>query len=77
MKNNPQNGDYPVLFNNKIDCCGCYACYSVCPKNAISFNIDNEGFYYPKIDKSKCIKCYACDRVCPIKAVDKNGKEVI
>ena len=26
----------PVLYENKVDCCGCTACYAICPKNAIS-----------------------------------------
>ena len=56
-----------MLFNDKVDCCGCTACYNVCPKNAIEMKADFEGFLYPEIDNEKCIKCGACDRVCPIK----------
>ena len=47
-------------------CCGCSACYSVCPKNAISMVRDEEGFLYPKVDKGKCINCGLCKKVCPI-----------
>ena len=39
------------------DCCGCTACYSICPVNAISMNRDCEGFLYPSIDLLKCVKC--------------------
>lgn len=57
----------PVLFERKEDCCGCYACYSICPKEAISMREDLEGFVYPNIDIEKCIKCYKCEEVCVIK----------
>lgn len=51
---------------NKVDCCGCNACGDVCPKQAISFKTDNEGFWYPEVDLEKCIDCGLCERVCPI-----------
>lgn len=25
----------PVLYERKQDCCGCTACYAICPKSAI------------------------------------------
>ena len=56
--------DYPILYKDKSECCGCTACYAICPKGAISMVSDNEGFLYPLVDKSKCIKCYACINVC-------------
>lgn len=49
----------------KEECCGCYACKNICPKKCISMKSDNEGFYYPQIDKDKCIKCNLCKKVCP------------
>lgn len=61
--------DVPVLFERKAYCCGCTACYSICPKEAISMIEDEEGFDYPQIDKSLCIRCYLCTKVCPIKKV--------
>lgn len=57
----------PVLFTRKEECCGCTACYAVCPKSAIIMKPDNEGFLYPEIGKSKCIGCKLCLRVCPMK----------
>lgn len=58
---------FPKLFNLKEECCGCTACYSICPTNAISMVEDGEGFEYPLIDQEKCIGCNKCIGVCPIK----------
>lgn len=55
-----------IEIQNKIDCCGCNACADVCTHNAIAFRIDNEGFWYPKVDESKCVSCGLCDSVCPM-----------
>mgnify|MGYP000171639617 CR=1 FL=1 len=41
----------PILFKSKEDCCGCTACYAICPKMAISMVEDEEGFDYPQIDE--------------------------
>ena len=57
----------PVLFNKKNECCGCTACFAICPKRAITMIEDEEGFEYPYINTEKCIKCYMCTNVCPIK----------
>lgn len=58
----------PVLYNGKEECCGCTACYAICPREAIRMVEDEEGFEYPWIDESRCIRCYRCIKVCPIKA---------
>ena len=55
-----------VKVEEKDLCCGCTACYSVCPKNAIKMVRDNEGFLYPEVDKEKCVNCGMCKKVCPI-----------
>lgn len=57
------------------DCCGCTACYSICPVNAISMNRDCEGFLYPSIDLLKCVKCNKCEKVCPTINSKKNYNE--
>ena len=49
----------------KADCVGCKACGDICPKKAIYFRTDNEGFWYPSIDMKKCIACNICEKVCP------------
>lgn len=60
-----------TLFERKEECCGCTACFAVCPKNAITMQADEEGFEYPVIDESVCIKCEMCIRVCPIKKISR------
>lgn len=55
-----------IHITNKVDCCGCNACGDICSKNAITFKTDNEGFWYPHVDKNLCVDCGLCDKVCPI-----------
>ena len=50
---------------DKKDCCGCNACGDICPKGAISFSQDDEGFLYPEVDGTKCIECGLCEKTCP------------
>lgn len=45
---------------------GCKACGDACPKQAIAFTVDEEGFWHPEIDGDKCIDCHICERVCPV-----------
>lgn len=61
----------PVLYKRKALCCGCTACFAICPQEAILMVEDDEGFEYPVIDGTKCIRCYLCMNVCPMKV--KNG----
>ena len=58
----------PVLFTDKQNCCGCSACYAVCPVKAIEMIEDDEGFLYPQIDRDMCIKCFRCLKVCAFKS---------
>lgn len=61
--------DVPILYEKKEECCGCTACYAVCPKNAIFMVEDEEGFEYPQIVEQKCVRCYQCIKICPMKIV--------
>lgn len=48
--------EVPVLYKRKEECCGCTACYAICPKEAISMVEDEEGFEYPQMMKvSVCV----------------------
>lgn len=55
-----------ITINDKVDCCGCWACYNICPKKCISMDEDNEGFRYPVVEPANCIECGLCEKVCPI-----------
>ena len=50
----------------KADCCGCEACSSVCPVDAITMAEDKEGFRYPVVDKGTCVDCGRCKAVCAL-----------
>lgn len=55
-----------IEIKKKSECCGCYGCTNVCPKQCIDMNIDNEGFWYPKVNEDICIDCGLCEKVCPV-----------
>lgn len=55
-----------IKIEDKRMCSGCHACDNICPKKAISMDIDEEGFWYPNVDKDKCVNCNLCEDVCPI-----------
>ena len=56
-----------ITITDKTQCCGCWACYNVCPKRCITMEEDDEGFRYPTVNTDICINCGLCERVCPIK----------
>ena len=60
-----------IDIKKKSECCGCYACTNICPKQCIEMKIDNEGFWYPEVDKDRCIDCSLCEKVCPELATPK------
>ena len=62
-----------IIQLNKANCCGCYGCQNACPTNAISFEPDEEGFWYPRIDEALCVQCGKCIEVCPC----RNKPEVL
>ena len=64
-----------IEVKEKDKCCGCYACYNICPQNAIEMKEDEKGFKYPYIDKEKCVSCGLCERVCPILNKSKINNE--
>lgn len=55
-----------IEIKEKKKCCGCSACVQKCPKQCISLKEDNEGFFYPIVDKEVCVDCGLCEKVCPV-----------
>ena len=55
-----------ITLADKRDCCGCYACYNICPQQCISMQVDEEGFWYPVVDLDECTDCSLCEKACSI-----------
>lgn len=55
-----------IEIKDKSKCSGCHSCMNICPKNCIEMKVDEEGFWYPTVDKEKCIECGLCEKRCPI-----------
>lgn len=64
-----------IVLDKKEDCCGCEACLNICPVKCITMEYDEEGFRYPKIDKSRCINCHLCEKICPINSKYKSDNK--
>lgn len=60
-----------VEISEKKNCTGCCVCVDSCAKNAISLQTDNEGFWYPVVNKELCINCGLCNKVCPVENLPK------
>ena len=45
---------------------GCMACANACGRQAITFKVNDEGFYRPQINTDSCVSCMSCEKVCPI-----------
>lgn len=60
-----------IIEQNRSQCCGCNACGDVCNKQAIRFETDKEGFWYPVVNKDLCTDCHLCEKVCPVLHVDE------
>ena len=56
---------------NSSNCYGCGACVNRCASNAITMELDEKGFPYPRINPQKCSNCNLCYSVCP--AVKENA----
>lgn len=55
-----------IMLASKDKCTGCGACKAICPRSAIQFTADNEGFPSPVIDEKFCIRCGRCMKACPV-----------
>lgn len=60
---------------NKVDCCGCEACYNACPNESIRMKSDEEGFLYPQVNQDTCVNCGLCEKVCPISNCETKKNE--
>ena len=60
-----------IQTQDPSDCCGCRACEQICQHQALHFEEDNEGFFYPVFDATLCIDCGLCDKVCPLMSPEK------
>ena len=61
---------------NIHDCYGCGVCATVCAKQIISIELNDDGFYEPRItDESKCTNCGLCLDVCAYSHDDLSLKD--
>lgn len=51
---------------NQGKCVGCGGCVSICQKDALKMERNEEGFFVPVSDKLKCINCGLCNKICPV-----------
>ena len=59
----------------KVDidrCKGCGLCVTQCPKHRIKMSekMNEQGHYYPAIDKENCVACGLCCQMCPDLAIE-------
>lgn len=55
-----------INITNKALCNGCNACTVSCPiDECITMKMDNQGFFYPRVNMNICIDCDKCEKVCP------------
>lgn len=45
-------------------CTSCQICSAVCPVEAISIELNGEGFFRPVVDENICIGCQKCTKYC-------------
>ena len=63
------------MIAKEDSCCGCNACYAVCPAKAITPCIDERGFYRVEVVEDRCIHCGYCEKVCPLKNPKYNEEQ--
>lgn len=71
LKDTVKSRELPEQYKNRENCCGCTACYAICPASAITMDDDEEGFKYPVVDIAKCIRCHKCLSVCAFKEAQR------
>ncbi|HWQ43461.1 MAG TPA: Coenzyme F420 hydrogenase/dehydrogenase, beta subunit C-terminal domain [Desulfosporosinus sp.] len=63
------------VFKTKKDCCGCTACMSICPKQSITMQPDEDGFVYPVVNADLCVECGLCRKVCAFQNISVTADE--
>ena len=53
-----------IDMKNANPCSGCGGCAAVCPKSAISLQLDDAGFYQARVHEDLCVDCGLCLKVC-------------
>lgn len=64
MDNACQTYKTMIRITDRSRCCGCTACASACPHDAIVMKPDEMGFLYPYVLHDRCVDCGLCERVC-------------
>ena len=68
--------DVTVQCLKREYCSGCGACMNLCPVQAITMEMDDEGFWAPVVDEAKCTHCGLCKKRCPsLHPVYKNNPQ--
>ena len=69
-----------VLELDKTRCIGCDICSRICPKQAVSVELD-DGKPFADIDPDKCVLCEVCSHFCPVSCIsleyDRAPKEIL
>lgn len=64
-----------MIKDKKFNCCGCSTCVEICPTKCLKSDLNDNGFYEPKLCNDKCINCNLCEKVCPMLCKDENISE--
>lgn len=48
----------------KRECTSCQLCSTMCARDAIKIEMNDDGFYRPVVDTDKCTDCGLCTKVC-------------
>lgn len=62
-----------IDIKSEKNCCGCMACFTVCPKKCITQKNGNLGAVFPEVNMDTCVNCGKCETVCPMLNKVKNN----